>query len=400
MKYRVVPKTGDEISTIGFGCMRLATKLGRIDERKAEEQIRYAIKQGVNYFDTAYPYHNGESEGFLGRVFSDKSLRKKVKIATKLPPWSIKKREDMDYILKDQLKKLQVETIDYYLVHGILDQDVWNRMKSLGVLEFLDEAKEKGYIKNVGFSSHSDLKTFKNVIDDYDWDMCQIQYNFMDESIQVGTEGLKYAAKKDIAVFIMEPLRGGSLSNKVPKQIKELWDSSNIKRTPAEWALSWIWNQEEVTCVLSGMNNDNHIRENINTANTVEPNSLTREEILLVEKVRDKYRELTKVPCTSCGYCMPCPVGVNIPQCFEKYNDKYMFGTMNARLMYEIHLGGLIGDEVSRASLCIECGKCESHCPQHIEIRKELKNVSSEFDDVLGRVLNWVGKWAMNRKRK
>lgn len=400
MKYRVVPKTGDKISTLGFGCMRLASRLGRIDERRAEKQIRYAIEQGVNYFDTAYPYHNGESERFLGKVFSDRTLRAKVKIATKLPPWLVKKREDMGFILKEQLKKLQIETIDYYLVHGVLNQEVWGRMKGLGILEFLDEAKEKGYIKNVGFSSHSDVQTFKNVIVDYDWDMCQIQYNFMDENIQAGTEGLKHAAENNIAVFIMEPLRGGSLSNKVPKQVQQLWDTSHVKRTPAEWALSWIWNQEEVTCILSGMNDDDHIQENIHTASTIGPNSLTKEEVLLIEKVRDKYRELTKVPCTACGYCMPCPAGVNIPQCFEKYNDKYMFNTLNARVMYEMHLGGLTGGEITRASLCMKCGKCEKQCPQQIEIQKNLKKVSSEFDDLPGRLLNWVAKRAMNRRSK
>ncbi|MCT4620762.1 MAG: aldo/keto reductase [Marinisporobacter sp.] len=399
MQYRVVPKTGDKISAIGFGCMRLATRLGRIDEAKAEEQIRYAIEKGVNYFDTAYPYHNGDSERFLGKVFCDRTLREKVKIATKLPPWLVKSREDMDNILKEQLKKLQVETIDYYLVHGIMSQEIWDQLKELGVLEFLNEVKEKGYIKNIGFSCHSDLQTFKNVVDDYDWDMCQIQYNFLDENIQAGTKGLKYAAERNIAVFIMEPLRGGNLSNKVPAQVQKLWDSVNVKRTPAEWALKWIWNHEEVTCILSGMNNDEHIRENIHTANTTESNTLTKEEISLIEQVRDKYKELTKIPCTACAYCMPCPAGVNIPECFEKYNDKYMFGTMNARLMYEVQIGGIMG-KAHRASQCIGCGKCEKHCPQHIEIRKELKKVSKEFDDTTGKVLNWVAKRVMNRRHK
>jgi len=400
MKYRVVTKTGDKISAIGFGCMRLATtKFGRIDETKAEEQIRYAIEQGVNYFDTAYFYHNGESERFLGRVFKDRNLREKVNIATKLPPLLVHKREDMDNILAEQLKKMQLDVIDYYLVHAIIDQDQWNRLKTLGILEFFDDAKEKGYIKHVGFSAHCDIQTFKNVVDDYDWDMCQIQYNFLDEYNQAGTEGLKYATEKNIAVVIMEPLRGGNLSNKVPNQVQQLWDRAEVKRSPAEWALKWIWNHKEVTCILSGMNRDEHIRENINIANTTEPNSLTKEEVKLVEKVRDKYKELMKVPCTACGYCMPCPSGVNIPECFSKYNDIYMFNKMSARLMYILILGGN-GGKLAKASQCTNCGKCEKHCPQHIQIRQELKNVSSEFDDFFGKIFNWVVKKVMRQGRK
>jgi predicted aldo/keto reductase-like oxidoreductase len=400
MNYRVVPKTGDKISVLGFGCMRLATRLGRIDEVKVEKQIRYAIEQGVNYFDTAYPYHIGESERFLGKVFKDRILREKVKIATKLPSWLVKKREDMDSILEEQLKKMQLDFIDYYLVHSIHSRDMWDKLKSLGILEFLDEAKEKGRIKHVGFSAHCDIQTFKNIIDAYNWEMCQIQYNFLDENNQAGTEGLKYAAERNIAIFIMEPLRGGNLSNKVPKQVQQLWDTAKTKRSPAEWAFKWIWNHKEVTCVLSGMNNDEHIRENINVANTTEPNSLSKAEIELIEKVRDKYKELTKVPCTACAYCMPCPVGVNIPECFSKYNDMYMFGKMSAKVMYSVNIGGVTASKPARASQCKSCGKCEQHCPQHIEIRKELKNVASEFDDFTGKALSWVIRSVMFGRRK
>ncbi|WFD10437.1 aldo/keto reductase [Tepidibacter hydrothermalis] len=399
MQYREIPKTGDKISIIGYGCMRFPTRMGRIDEKKAEEQIRYAIDQGVNYFDTAYPYHNGDSERFLGKVFSDASLRSKVKIATKLPPWSVKSRDDMDRILQDQLKKLQVETIDYYLIHGIMGQDVWDRMKQLGVIEFLENARKQGYIKNVGFSCHSDLQTFKNVIDDYDWSMCQIQYNYLDENNQAGTEGLKYAAERDVAVFIMEPLRGGNLAGKIPKQVQEEWDKAEEKRSPAQWALRWIWNHPEVTCVLSGMNNDDHIRENIRTAKTTIAGSMSQDEIDRVERVRDIYKSLTKVPCTACAYCMPCPAGVNIPQCFQQYNNKYLFGGFEARLMYLVQLGGVMSDKSEKASQCINCGKCEKHCPQHIEIRKELKNVSSELEGIIDRPLSWLARRAMRIKK-
>ena len=392
MQYRVIPKTGDKISAIGYGCMRFPTRLGSIDEKKAEEQIRYAISEGVNYFDTAYPYHSGNSERFLGKVFSDKELRSKVKIATKLPPWSIKTKEDFTRILNDQLQKLNIDYIDYYLVHGIMSQAVWNRLKNLGVIEFLEKAKKHGKIKNIGFSFHSDLQTFKNIVDDYDWSMCQIQYNYLDENNQAGTAGLKYAAERDIAVFIMEPLRGGNLAGKVPKQVQKEWNNSPVKRSAAEWALRWIWNHPEVTCILSGMNNDEHIKENIEAAKTAAPLSMTKDELKRVDRVRDLYRSLTKVPCTACSYCMPCPAGVNIPLCFEKYNDKYLFGSIGARVMYQVQLGDIMGDKVSKASLCIDCGKCEKHCPQHIEIRKELKKVSKELEGVLDKPLSFLIK--------
>lgn len=226
MKYRKIPKTGDLLSAIGYGCMRLPTRAGRIDEKKAEAQIRYAIEKGVNYFDTAYPYHNGASESFLGKVFQDQSLRNKVKIATKLPPWSVKTKKDMENIFRNQLQKLKTDVIDYYLVHGIMGQDVWDRMKQLGVLEFLERAQKNGDIRNIGFSFHGDLNTFKNIVDDYDWTFCQIQYNYLDETSQAGKAGLKYAAAKDMGIIIMEPLRGGKLVGKIPKVIQKEWDSA------------------------------------------------------------------------------------------------------------------------------------------------------------------------------
>lgn len=400
MEYRVVPKTGDKISILGYGCMRFPSRLGRIDESKATQQIKYAIDQGVNYFDTAYPYHNGESESFLGKVFSDKKLRSKVKIATKLPPWSVKTREDMTRILDEQLKKLQVDSIDYYLVHGIMGLDVWERMKGLGVLEFLDDAQKQGKIRHVGFSVHCDLETFKIIVDDYDWAMCQIQYNYLDEYNQVGREGLEYAYEKDIAVFVMEPLRGGSLTGKIPKPVAKIWSSAPIERSPAEWAFKWLYNHKEVTSVLSGMNVDAHIQENIKIAGETKVGSLTSQENQTIYRARDVYKTLTKVPCTACSYCMPCPVGVNIPLAFEKYNDKYMFGTLGATAMYQVQLGAVMGDNETKASLCVDCGKCESHCPQHIEIRKELKKVTKELDGFTGKTIQFVAKRFMNRSNQ
>ncbi|MBF4692409.1 aldo/keto reductase [Fusibacter ferrireducens] len=397
MQYRKVPKTGDEISAIGYGCMRFPTKMGRIDEKKAEEQMRFAIEQGVNYFDTAYPYHGGGSESFLGKVFSDKALRDQVKIATKLPPWSVKTRADMDRILNEQMAKLKIDSIDYYLVHGIMSLEDWERMKNLGVLAFLDDAKAQGKIKHAGFSFHSDIHTFKKVVDDYDWAMCQIQYNYLDETTQAGIEGLRYAAERDIAVFVMEPLRGGNLAGRMPKAAQEVWDQSHIKRSSAEWALRWVWNHPEVTCVLSGMNVDEHIQENIDAACTAFPNHLSVEELGDISKVRDVFVALTKVPCTACAYCMPCPAGVNIPMCFEKFNSKSYFGGMEAKIMYLAQGGGVMGDNPSLASQCVNCGKCETHCPQHIEIRKELKNVSKSLEGIFDKPIIWMAKKAMKR---
>lgn len=397
MQYRKIPKTGDVISAIGYGCMRFPTKMGRIDEKKAEEQIRFAIEQGVNYFDTAYPYHGGGSESFLGKVFSDQALRKQVKIATKLPPWSVKTRADMDRILNEQLEKLNIDSIDYYLVHGIMSLEDWERMKNLGVLTFLDGAKAQGKIKHVGFSFHSDIHTFKKIVDDYDWAMCQIQYNYLDETNQAGTEGLKYASDRDIAVFVMEPLRGGNLAGRMPKAAQQVWDQSTVKRSSAEWALRWVWDHPEVTCVLSGMNVDEHIKENIEAASTAFPNHLTPEELGDISKVRDVFVSLTKVPCTACAYCMPCPAGVNIPMCFEKYNSKSYFGGMEAKIMYLAQGGGVMGDKPTLASQCINCGKCEMHCPQHIEIRKELKNVTKSLEGAFDKPIIWVAKRAMKK---
>jgi predicted aldo/keto reductase-like oxidoreductase len=399
MEYRKVPKTGEELSAIGYGCMRLPSRLGSIDETKAEEQFFYAISQGVNYFDTAYPYHNGNSEKFIGKFFSKHpQLRQQVKIATKLPPWAVRKRSDMDRIFTEQLERLQSDYVDYYLVHGIMDQKVWDRMKELGIIEFLDEIKASGRAKNIGFSFHSDIDTFKNIIGDYDWSMCQIQYNYLDETIQAGTEGLKYAAEKDIAVVIMEPLRGGNLAGKMPAEAQKVWNDAPQKRSAAEWALRWIWNHGEVTCVLSGMNEEAHIRENIKTAATAPVGHLSEEELSRIGMVKAVFERLVKVPCTGCSYCMPCPAGVNIPGCFSWYNSKALFGGFDSRVMYIVQMGGLMDEKPSKASQCIGCGKCETHCPQHIEIRQELKNVSKSMEGIMDRPLGWLAKRQLRKQ--
>lgn len=375
MQYRKVPKNGDQLSALGFGLMRLPTKRMKIDEERATRQIRDAIDHGVNYLDTAIPYHGGESERFLGRVLQG-GYREKVKLATKLPPWSVETRGDMDRILDIQLKKLQTDRIDYYLLHS-LEANQWNRLKELGVLEFLDKAKASGKIVNAGFSFHGDRRTFKEIIDAYDWTFCQIQYNFLDQNNQAGTGGLRYAASKNIAVMVMEPLRGGMLAGKLPKDIDTVYREAGIKRSAAEWALRWVWNHPEVTVVLSGMNDETHIAENLKTCETARPGSMTPGELATVEKVAAVYRKLITVGCTGCAYCMPCPSGVNIPQCFSLYNDYSMgLNRMMSRGFYGMQLMGGMGTAAD-ASLCRNCGKCVKACSQKIAIPEEFKKVRS-----------------------
>jgi predicted aldo/keto reductase-like oxidoreductase len=375
MQYRRVPKNGDQLSALGFGAMRLPTKRMKIDEERAARQIRGAIDEGVNYIDTAVPYHSGESERFLGRVLRD-GYREKVKLATKLPPWSVKTREDMDKILAIQQKKLQTDRIDYYLLHG-LDAQSWKKLAGLGVLEFLDSAKASGKIVNAGFSFHGDRKTFQEIIDAYPWVFCQIQYNFLDEHNQAGTEGLRYAASKDIAVMVMEPLRGGMLAGKIPPEAAEVYANAEPKRSAAEWALRWVWDHPEVTVVLSGMNDERHISENMATCETALPGSMSAGELATVGEVAGLYKRLMKVGCTGCGYCMPCPFGVNIPQCFSLYNGYYMGGSrIMTRGMYGASLMGGMGAPAD-ASLCRNCGRCVKACPQKIAIPDELKKVKA-----------------------
>jgi len=366
--------------------MHLATKLGSIDEERATRQIRDAIDKGVNYIDTAAPYHSGESERFLGRALQD-GYREKVKLATKLPPFSVKTRGDMDRILDIQLKKLQTDHIDYYLLHG-LEANQWKKLFDLGVLEFLDSAKSAGKIRNAGFSFHGDRKTFKEIIDAYDWVFCQIQYNFIDETNQAGTEGLRYAASRNIAVMIMEPLRGGMLARKLPKDIEQIYRRAGTKRTAAEWALRWVWNHKEVTVVLSGMNDENHIAENLKTCEDALPGSMTADELRTMEEIAGTYKQLMKVGCTGCSYCMPCPVGVNIPQCFSLYNDYHMgVNSLMTRGMYGMGLMGAIGGTPAHAALCKNCGKCMKACPQHILIPEELKKVSKTLGGLRTKIM-------------
>ncbi|WP_440950527.1 aldo/keto reductase [Methanosphaerula subterraneus] len=381
MLYRKIPKNGDELSILGFGCMRLPMRAdGSIDEERATKQVRSAIDHGVDYVDTAWPYHMGQSEPFVGRALAD-GYREKVKLATKLPSWLIESREDMDKLLDAQLERLRTDHIDYYLVHALVG-DLWDAVEKLGVADFLDKARADGRIRNAGFSFHGAGEDFNRIVDAYDWDFCQIQYNFLDEKNQAGTAGLEYAASRGLGVIIMEPLRGGNLTKTVPSAVREIWDEAPTKRTPAEWAFRWIWNHPEVTVVLSGMNEETHIQENLTLADQGYPNSLTEAELRLVKKVEITYRELMKVGCTGCRYCMPCPSGVNIPLCFEEYNNLYLVDNPDEeKFMYAARLGGAVAlGEAEFASLCVQCGQCVERCPQQIDIPAVLESVVAELE--------------------
>ena len=382
MQYRTLVKGSEELSVLGYGCMRFPSRNGRIDEAKTEEQMLYAIDQGVNYFDTAYPYHGGRSEVVLGKIINKNNLRDKVYIADKLPSFLVRKAEQIEEYFSTQLERLDTSYIDYYLMHMLDSYNSWAKLKEFGIIEFIEKKKAEGSVRHIGFSFHGRPEEFIKILEDYEWDFCQIQFNYLDEYNQAGLAGLEKAYEKGIGVVIMEPLRGGNLAAKAPEKVKERFAAyKEEQRSPADWALRWIWNHKEVCVVLSGMNVDEHIRENIKVASETTPGSMNVEEEQVVDDVKAIYRELMKVPCTGCNYCMPCPFGVDIPQTFTDYNNKYFFGGMMARLQYIMRVTGMMGTAGSGADKCTGCGKCEKHCPQTIAIRDELKNAHSELDN-------------------
>ncbi len=365
-------KSDRDLSILGFGCMRLPVlESGHVSLRLSKQMIRYAIDRGVNYIDTAWPYHNGESETVVGEVLQD-GYREKVNLATKLPTWLIEKREDMDKYLDLQMKRLQTDHIDYYLIHA-LSRDRLDHMEKLGMSDFLDDALADGRITYAGFSYHETPDVFRRCVDAYDWTFCQIQYNYLDEEYQAGTAGMKYAASKGIGVVVMEPLRGGALTRPVPA-IDKLWAESGIKRSPAEWGLRWVWNHPEVTVVLSGMSTLEQVKENLKYAESGRHGVIGPDETKVYDRVKAAYKERIKVGCTGCGYCMPCNNGVNIPGCFEQYNNAIMFeDAEQPKKVYNMFMSD------GCASKCIDCGECEEKCPQQIPIREKLKEVTELF---------------------
>lgn len=376
MLYRKIPKTGDELSILGFGCMRLPMIDGRIDEDRAIRQIRSAIDAGVNYLDTAWPYHGGESERVLGLALRD-GYRERVRIATKLPTWLVSNRADMDSFLNRQLEKLGTDHIDYYLLHA-LDGASWDGIRALDVAGFLDQAKEDGRIVNRGFSFHGLADDFARIVDGYGWEFCQIQYNYLDQEFQAGTRGLEYAASRGLGVIIMEPLRGGNLGlASAPDRVAAIWDEAQTKRSPVEWALRWVWNHPEVTVVLSGMNEESHVAQNMAIAAEARAGSLTASELALVDRAAATYTDLMQVGCTGCGYCMPCPMNVQIPVCFSYFNKLSMFGSPDeVKRLYIVFAGGVVNnDGAGFASQCVQCGQCLEKCPQQIDIPAMLERV-------------------------
>jgi uncharacterized protein len=371
MQYRQFGKLNWKGSALGFGCMRLPVIDGdynKIDEPEAIRMLRHAIDHGVNYVDSAYGYHGGNSEVVLGKALLD-GYRAKVHLATKLPVWHVKEYSDFDRLLNEQRGRLQVDTIDVYLLHA-LGAESWHKVRDLGVLKWAEGALADGRIGCLGFSFHDNYDAFKEIVDAYDkWAMCQIQYNYMDIENQAGTKGLQYAGSKGLAVVIMEGLLGGKLTNP-PDAVKELWSNAPRQRSAAEWALQWLWNQPEVSVVLSGMSTMEQVQQNLESAGRAQVGGLTAGELALVDKARETYKALCPIPCTNCKYCMPCPNGVNIPDNFSRYNDGVMFNSV-AQACEEYK----DWTAAERADQCIQCRECEDKCPQKIEISEWMQVV-------------------------
>ena len=368
MQYRR-DKHGKELSVLGFGCMRFTRKGGGIDIAKAEREILAAYEAGVNYFDTAYIYPG--SEAALGEILERNGIREKVNIATKLPQFMIRSRTALDRYFEEELARLRTGYVDYYLMHHVTDVEMWNKLKEVGILDWIAERKAAGTIRNIGFSYHGNTENFLKILDDYDWDFCQIQYNYLDEVSQAGRTGLQAAAAKGVPVVIMEPLRGGKLVNMLPADARKAMQQSGRDWSPAEWGLRWLYDQPEVTVVLSGMNSVEMVEENCRTASEALPGHMTEQDQAVLETVRSRIREKERVGCTGCRYCMPCPKGVDIPGIFRCYNTMFIESKSQGRFQFAQTVG--LTKEPAFATQCIGCGKCEQHCPQNIPIREKLK---------------------------
>ncbi|XBX74687.1 aldo/keto reductase [Proteinivorax tanatarense] len=377
MQKRALGKLNANSSLLGLGCMRFPMKgegdNSQVDEKKAIDLIRHSIDSGVNYIDTAYPYHGGDSEPIVGKALKD-GYREKVYLATKSPVWKMEKEEDFEKYLDEQLEKLQTDYIDFYLLHA-LDKDRWEKAKKLGAEKFLEKAIAQGKIKHACFSFHDNFEIFKEIVDAYPWSLCLIQLNYLDENYQAGVEGLKYAYEKGLAIAIMEPLRGGKLAKNVPTDVQKVWDKYDVKRTPAEWAFKWLANFPEVSVILSGMNSKEEVNENVKILDKAKPNSLSKEEKQLIEEAKSIFEDKIKITCTECNYCIPCPHDVMIPTLFNVYNSGYMFENVQGSKDTYLRIKKMEKD----ASKCVECGLCEKECPQNLPIIEHLKKIEEEL---------------------
>ncbi len=381
MQYRK-DRCGNPISVLGYGCMRFTQSVGGVDLKKTEKEILAAVRAGVNYFDTAYIYPG--SEAALGEILERNGLRDRVRIATKLPHYLVKDRKSLDKYFAEELRRLRTDRVDYYLMHMLTDLKTWERLEGLGIRDWLREKKESGAIGQVGFSYHGNSDTFLRLLDAWDWDFCQIQYNYLDEHSQAGATGLKAAAAKGIPVIIMEPLRGGRLASRLPKEAEELFRRYPVQRSPAEWAFRWLWDQEEVTCVLSGMNSLEMVAENCAAAEEARAGCFTEKDRELIKAVVKAINANMKVGCTGCRYCMPCPKNVDVPGVFAAWNLLASEGRFSAFKSYFMCTG--LRKDATGASNCVGCGRCEQHCPQGIQIRKELQACKKTFEGPLYRL--------------
>ena len=390
MQYRL-DKYGNQLSVLGFGCLRFPQKMGKIDMEQTEKQIMAAIEGGVNYLDTAYVY--GGSEAAVGEILEKNHARDRVKIATKLPHYLIKSREGLEKLFQEELKRLRTDHVEYYLMHMLTDPATWQRLRELGIEDWLAEKRKSGAIGQVGFSYHGNAETFCQLVDCYDWDFCQIQYNYLDEHTQAGRKGLQYAHSKGLPVIIMEPLRGGRLVNHLPEKAKRLFAEFPVKRSPAEWALRWLWDQPEVTVVLSGMNSMEMVQENMRAASDCRVGEMTPSQQELLGQVVQAIHASVKVGCTGCAYCMPCPKGVDIPGTFAAYNRYYSDGKFVA--LKEYFMCTTLRQKSAAASQCIGCGKCEKHCPQQIPIREKLRDAKKTLENPIFRIARKVASWVV-----
>ena len=380
MKYRSFGRLDWKVSVLGFGTMRLPVKgkdQNNVDETESIKMLRYAIDNGVNYIDTAYPYHDGQSEVVLGKALTA-GYRQKVKIATKMPTFYVNKKADLDRFFQTQLKRLNIDFVDFYLFHS-LNRELWGKVQDFGMIDWAEKKIAEGKIGYLGFSFHDEYDVFKEIIDSHGWTMCQIQYNYLDENYQAGKKGLQYAASKGVAVSIMEPLAGGLLAVNPPEEIRAQWSTDPQKRSAADWALTWVWNHPEVSVVLSGMGSMQQVQENLQTADNSSPNSLSIKELEMVAKARDLYLEYGYIGCTCCRYCAKCKQGVDIPAILALLNEsakKRRFPNFQEQIKQKY---AKTVPEEKRANHCLHCGACEAICPQHLPIRKLLAEAASSL---------------------